>query len=514
MVPVPQRYAPLVIGRSFTPQQFWDTVIDQVVADGNAAMCSTLVDWARVASTYRVAPAAAAAGAVAVFAPPDICIVAPTAPVMDHGLRRAVWGWLSHDLPALVTNTTGIAQHLVNITTEMANTRFEAAAARAAATMAAAAATTFSSKYPNAGTTLHRICHVTRDADMSIFWQLFATVQKAEYTNLLQNACDTRAASHPYNFSAPQITPEMMEVVKNFRFGCVDMDDMMAGLSACLLTSGDAGVIAAARRRTQTYNMVIGQHASAGMVELQQLVAEAPAMPMTVWQTTTTFQGFSIVLDVLWKEAHPTSVLYRDFVLAFMRVAGQIEANYTADQIPPLLPLFMRMHQLEFYRHTNELKQLGAAASLPRFMEMIRLIENRQWALLPPMPLRLFNQEAMLPQVHVPALSPALIPPAAPAPPAAGGQQASTPRGRVQNAVQNPSPTALVSRFTAANRALRDILQNRVVPRMDNGRGELCCSFHLRGSCFLECNRAAAHRPLSAAETTRIGELLTAAGVP
>lgn len=131
------------------------------------------------------------------------------------------------------------------------------------------------------------------------------------------------------------------------------MDDMMVALNPCLLVSGNATTQAAAHNRTQIYTMVVGQNATADMTQLCQLISDSPSMPGSTWENKTTKEGFSILLDVLWGEGHPTSVAQREYTLEYSHVCGQIEANYTTEEIPPLLKLIARADQLEFYHHCN-----------------------------------------------------------------------------------------------------------------------------------------------------------------
>jgi hypothetical protein len=119
LVPVPQHYIHLVLGRTFTPRQFWEDVIGAIRADNNEVMCATLVNWARVASTYRRRPVdfdddgnrnSSSTNPPIQVDPvplaPSICIAPPKEPVVDADLQRLVWTWLIRDLPALAANFT------------------------------------------------------------------------------------------------------------------------------------------------------------------------------------------------------------------------------------------------------------------------------------------------------------------------------------------------------------------------------------------------------------------------
>jgi hypothetical protein len=52
LYPIPQCYVGLCVNRTYTPQTFWTDVIGQIRQDQLTVDCNTLVNWARVASTY------------------------------------------------------------------------------------------------------------------------------------------------------------------------------------------------------------------------------------------------------------------------------------------------------------------------------------------------------------------------------------------------------------------------------------------------------------------------------
>lgn len=526
MVPVPQRYAHLVLGHSFSPRDLWTTLSVPIIADNNQASCAVLLDWIRVASTFRLPTAVVAPAIAGGPQAPGICMRALVAPILDRPLQEKVWSWVSGDLPALVTNTASLGQHLVNLTTEVAQTRVEQAAARAEAVQVAAAGTTFSSKYPNVAPVMRTLTLATRDAELSEFLQRMPTTSKSDLTSLLQAACNERASHHPNGFSAPTVTPELVNVIKNFKFGSNDPDDMMDSFSPCLLASSSIPSTERARERINIYNMVLDQQANVPMEALRALLASAPDFPITPWELVTTNQHFSIVVDVVFKPEHPSSVQYREFCINLAHLAGQIEANFSrTGQLPGYLPRFTRMIQIAWYRNLNDLKRNGTTAAPARFPEIINLIESCQWILLPNVPERYLEAPPIPPAaaggqqrpLGIPILPAASAPPrqspgapAAGAPPAPGGRPAAA-----QVQVQNASPNdTLVQRYTASGTTIRAIATDRVCPRTDNGRAELCLSFHLRCSCYNACRRSATHRTLSVIEAGRIGDLLTAAGVP
>ena len=83
--------------RALTPQQAWQQVGEQVIADHRTADCEIFLDFLCAACTYHT-PAALAVG-------PDTPATAQTLPLVtpfaDNALRHQVWGWLARDLPAL-----------------------------------------------------------------------------------------------------------------------------------------------------------------------------------------------------------------------------------------------------------------------------------------------------------------------------------------------------------------------------------------------------------------------------
>jgi hypothetical protein len=91
IVPVPQRYVHLVLGRAMTPRQLWVEVIETIRADGKLAECQPLVDWARVASTLT------GGESLLVLVPEPL-----TTPLADDALRARTWDKVTYYLPGLL----------------------------------------------------------------------------------------------------------------------------------------------------------------------------------------------------------------------------------------------------------------------------------------------------------------------------------------------------------------------------------------------------------------------------
>jgi len=135
------------------------------------------------------------------------------------------------------------------------------------------------------------------------------------------------------------------------------------------------------------------------------------------------------------------------------------------------------------------------------------------------------EQDPTVPVPHIDERVAPGVPPAAPsAPPTAPrgaptgrGSGAQPPRGGAagQDAeprapeAQNPRPVASwLAALDASPLRIGALREHAPTVVRDGQRMQLCLSFHLRGTCYENCSRAATHRPLSVTERASISQMI------
>ena len=509
--PVPKEYIPLVMQRpdGWTPRALWEQLGTAIVADQRVGVCEPLLKWLRVASTLTFGAAAVVGGPLP-SAPPAVACDPLVAPVADAILQRRLWSWLTTDLPSLgarsgATNTV-MTETLQALKAEFSLQRVEAAAAR----VASKRPTTLSEKFPEASGGLRLLCEVSCDEALPPFWTTYATLGKKEGFFALGQALDARAAHAGSMGHAPMVTPQLYERISNFAFGSRNVDDLLAGLSPFLMTSGLGADAHNQRQNATVYQMMYAGAAAPAIEQVLPLLSSAPAMPASMLAMQISLKNYSVLLDVILGVNHRVSSDFRQFVYSWDRVTLEVEASF-GDQIRAWIPRFLRYVQLCMIQYLNLASSVGTGAPLPPLNQLIHHVQMRNWPALPPLPANYVSDPT--PTRHAAALSlPAA--PSLPAPGTPAGTPAAPPSGT--NVTNVHSDAALVAQFQRNNTGLRNLTTHasaRPLPTADGSTTQLCLAFALRGNCSSDCSRSATHRLLTAPERAGIAGFLVRVGV-
>ena len=503
-MPAPAQYSHLVLNRVHTPRSFYDQVISQIEADGNLVACRELANWSRVA--FHLHDAGGALGNVV-----PTHSGALTAPVADAELLDRAHAWVVEDIPSRQANTNaGIQQQMVQQNQNLQQLIADQA-------NRANRRHTVSSRYPSVAVNLRLLCNAVDDAGLPSLWDSLANGQRTERTPTVENALDARATMRP-GWSPPVATPELVEMIINFRFAAPDVDVLTAGPSVFLLTSSDSVDAPTARDRQATFAMLHAGNVQPAMDQLAQLVDNAPRMPRDLIGLMSMLRAYSILLDVMFGEGHPMCLALYAFVVAWDGVQPQVNQYFSPDGgIAAFVPLVLRKVQLLTQNWINEaLRTRVLPAAPPRYQDIIQYVSERMWQNFPPIPAR---------YVRRPALPAPALPPANEGGPPAGnagrqGQQAAGQQGPAAAAragpAVNPTPIpGLIQRYAQHQGRLRALTEGRgdQLPTVDAGGEQLCLAYHLTGNCNTLCRRRGSHRPLTATEQRGVEDFLTAANL-
>jgi hypothetical protein len=499
LCPVPQRYVGLCLNRRYTPHSFWTDVIGQVRQDQATQDCQVLVNWARVASLY---------GPPGGNGQPTVPLVTAGGlriPLADDQLAARSWSWVLEDLPALGRTGTTLEQQFLQQNAVLGNLLQQQVDNAEAARVADKALKEFSTVYPQAAVDIQMLCECATEAALPPIWKVLANTKKKEAVLAISQFVDARAA---VSFRvAPVITPELVERIYTFKAGAPDVDDITAGYSLFLLTTGSPEANTQARDRSVVYSMLHGGQVAPTLDQLEALVSTAPQMAKTLIALERNYQGYSTLLDVLLGSNHRVALYFHEFVEDFMTLKLEVEEQFGAE-VHAALPLFQRHTQLTMARFFNDATVHGGNAALPRIYDLIDIIKYRQWPQLPQLPPR---------YTHTLGPSRSSSDVSGPTPRGAGANPRDTGPAAGGQGVRfvNVAPNSvLMARFARTPKRLGDLTRDAaLIPRGDNGTEVLCLSHILRGECNTGCRRAGTHRALTQTEQSRVGEFLTQAGV-
>jgi len=234
MMAIPPAYAEFVMQcQKFMLRQLTTDLVPLIEANNHMQACRPLLDWIRVASTYRpiVAPA------VNPTLPATHGIVLEL-PLSDTLLQNRQWDWVSLDLPSLCERTGGVMAaynaSMLTLTNELTQRRQEEAARAAAA----AAPKQPAHKFPKMVTTFVRLCEVPTQQQLPPLYTRLANAGKQEVLSSIQALAEDRAGQQGSSGLAPIITPTILQWILYGLFGSVNADDIVGGLLIFLMMLG------------------------------------------------------------------------------------------------------------------------------------------------------------------------------------------------------------------------------------------------------------------------------------
>ena len=535
LFPVPWKYVPLVLGKSLSRREAWTTLSTAIAADNNQANCAPLLAWLRVASTSKsrnVADPATHIGDLPTAFPPI---------VDDAQLDRHRWAILTRDIPALLSPTPATSTSTEQVATILGAMRTDRATERAADEARRTAEKEdklpSATKYKTVARDWMAFASVATETQLPPVYQQLVNSDKSEHLTILRNAVTLRARSAgAATNQVPIVSKETKEMVLSARFGVEDheLHDLSLGCQPFTmgLFAGDAHSKTIELRATQ-YDTMLNGLAAPTLGEQATFTTKEVRIPQDHFTASLMLASTSVQLDVLQGINHPFATAFRQFcLLHWPKIATTIHlaGRYQPDLEQSVIPRIMRWIQTHMVSYCRELILVGSSTPLPPFSDITAMIAHQQYNLLPNIPA---NYLATLP--------PAFPTPAAPYTPAERlfheqqhdakqpGQKTDKSTPTQQQKTKNPDNTCTPGRGGAmvtnphvssdwkaalerSSKKIRDIATNAPRSTDTDAAGNalpLCLSYHLRGSCYSNCNRAATHRELSATEQPLMAKFVT-----
>jgi hypothetical protein len=188
---------------TYTPNTFWNNIIQQVIADGNTLPCAELLLWARLAFHQHMLTD----GTNSMVNASDALM----APVAEAELMDWVNNWINSDLPDHSPQASAVAvqQQLIvqqqMLTTLVANQQLVAAA------MNQPRRKTMAEAYPAYRDMLLKFCRAADETTLPPIYDQMANCKKSEQVVLIQYHLGIRADQ--VGWAPPIASPELVQAV-------------------------------------------------------------------------------------------------------------------------------------------------------------------------------------------------------------------------------------------------------------------------------------------------------------
>ena len=503
-VQIPQAYLPLLLNRRLTPRELWEQVALAIIADSKEQACGIFLTWARVALVLCPDPADPAN-----FLHPANCLgpagthFPPLA--VDEALQHHRWSVLVHDLPALDPQRLGHSDQVLAVLAALRQDRLAEQAADAAIAAAARQPKLPSEAFPMTVPVWMRACGGTSERSLPALYHQWAQASKAERRAVFVRMLEQRASeAGAATTIVPVVSKELLETVLFGKFApaVYEADDLRIGLhpfTCGYVLDNRGGVV---ESRAASYDLMLAGLSAPTFDEQTLLSTKEVPFPATTYAAGTQLRGCSLVLDVTLGPENPLARAYRTFCHSDwpqMEAVLNVNAVYDPTLEANVLPSILRWVQLNLTEYLRDtLRQTPAA--IPAFHELRRLVTQRTYNLLPHIPARYQVTSASVvstppaTQSVVSALTTPSVTPAPSVPPAAG-------RGGAQ--VLNPAAVReWKEAFERSGKLIRDLRTQAPKWTIRNQQMEVCLGYHLRGSCYENCNRKETHVPPSPANKT------------
>jgi hypothetical protein len=231
-------------------------------------------------------------------------------PLADDRLAARSWTWVLEDLPALGRMGTTLERQFLQQNAVLGNLlQQQVDNATAAWHQVDRAPKMVSSVYPQAAIELQLLCKAVTEEALPPIWAVLANVKKKEAVVAVSQLLEEWVHNMDSFRVVPVIMPdELLECIYSFKLGAPDVDDITAGFSLFLSSTGSPEVNTKARERAIVYGMMYGGQVAPSLDQLQEIVATAPNMAHALISLKRNYQAYSTLLNVLMGPNHSTSM--------------------------------------------------------------------------------------------------------------------------------------------------------------------------------------------------------------
>ena len=233
-----------------------------------------------------------------------------------------------------------------------------------------------------------RVCEVTTKANLPELWMVMANASKKEFIVAIQALADNRAAEASLSREAPIIMPEIYKCLNSAHVGGLDLDNITVGLSPFLMHVGYGAEAKSARERATAFTLVHSGGGAPDLSQVRELTSSAPTMVVTCIALMSTYKAYAMLLDLVLASTHRVAANFHVNFLPQIERRMRILEEAFGSRLHQVLPCFLHHTQLTMGQYWNEVGTFSPASPLSNAMDLIGLIDMRQWPLLPPLPNR------------------------------------------------------------------------------------------------------------------------------
>lgn len=510
-VPIPHAYIGLVAFRSFTPREAWQQLGLQIIQDGRAQDCATLLDFLRAATVRVRAGRNLRNPPNAPLEPPGTtqpAILTPPVdgPVVEH-LHRKLLQYLPGMHAPQAAHAAGepqqqVAQVAMLVMAEHREAmRADRLQEREADREEKAAEKSFSVVFPANALGLRRLCLAGNDDELlPEFWQFFASIKgkKGPGAAALADRVSRRAAEPDSAGVPPIIATNLYVNISSFALGASDPEIITQGVSPFLMCPDGSAKAEKTAILTHEYMLLQGETVPR-LDDIRQLVPSNNYHIPEDFHTLADYLGaYSVIWDVLIGPEHPLAVSLRQHHRYWISNMRSILKAIPESKLRNVVIIGTLRHiQLYALRYVSKTMLYGpGTVPVPTFDLVVDSIEGR-----------LFH--------HFPSLPPAYTQPVTQTKTPVTTQTSSTPRGNKTSGegVQIVASAAdlnkqLMDTFDASDKSIQELRRIPKQPRAKGGTAHLCLSYHLKGVCFDICRKSKTHRPLDKQEVENMQAFL------
>jgi len=525
---LPNRYVHLLLdSRGFSPQQVWERLYPEIIADQAEATCTPVLNWLRVASTSTVVIDDQGNER---FGHPANAIVM-TSPTADQDLLTFNAERVHQLLPALrnalplspiggLGQPTSPNQNVEQALTQVAQALvLQANTAQAAqeARLIADATPKLPSQSDKFKHTVHILQALLNNQDERLLpglWQQWANCPKKQEFIILRDLLDNYARG-PSKFSnySPVVTIKLVQDLTTFDFIGISDDDYDTGLSPFAVADGSASHRAANLELSKEQSLLLGQESMLLYADIETIKKKTfKALPLTYYELEKALGLYGNLLGTVLGDNHPVTVAYRAFwerLIHSMRDDLQTKLD-TKGYIRPAH--IMRSIQLDVHAYFEDARK-QITPKVPDFQDLLHRIRIQNYV-LPRLPPPLYALLMPTKPTSTVAISQAQRSGTTSTTPSAasvsdmsslsGTLPPSLVSSKEDTFVPNTGGDPALQKLVPRSVKLRDLIGKDPEPLSDSNR-PLCLSYHLRTGCWSNCKRGYDHnRTLTAPEKIRL----------
>jgi hypothetical protein len=384
-VPIPYAYVGLVAFRTWTPQEAWQQLGQQIIMDGREQDCEVLINFLRAANVVSQPNGPPSTVQANALAPP---LDGPIMEHTHHKLRQLVPG--VYFQPA--QGGALLPAHVIALEMQMIAEGFKALRADLLRSREAAAAPkSFTEVFPAHAPGMRRLCMAGNDDQLPEFWRFFAIFdgKSGPAVSALNSLVNTRSNMEDSARVLPIISPAMFVKIRFFHLGSVDLDVITEGVSPflmCPLYSTNAN---ATMLLMHHYMMLLDHSNQMSLSDIKQLVlSDNYNIPVDFYALVDYIGAYSVLWDVLVGQHHPLAIALRQHHLFWTRKLREvINAAPEVKLRNALIVGTLRYIQLAVLRYVNKIMyQTDGIVPVPTFNHIEEAINYRLFQNFPGLP--------------------------------------------------------------------------------------------------------------------------------